>query len=43
MARLLKRVWENDKVQVYTKIIVYRACVVIPLLYGSQAWTTYAE
>ena len=43
MARLSKRVWENDKLRADTKITVYRACVVSTLLYGSEARATYAK
>ena len=43
MARLSRRVWENDKLRADTKITVYRACVVSMLLYGSETWTTYVK
>ena len=43
MVRLSKRVWGNDKLRADTKITVYRACVVSTLLYGSEAWATYAK
>ena len=41
MARLSKRVWENSSLTRRTKILVYQACVLTTLLYGSEAWTTY--
>ena len=42
-ARLTSRVWENPKLTTYTKIVVYNACIISTLLYGSEAWTTYAR
>ena len=41
-SQLKKRVWENKKLTVRTKMTVYRACVLSTLLYGSEAWATYA-
>ena len=43
LSRLTKRVWENKKLTVKTKMAVYNACVVSTLLYGSMTWTTYAS
>ena len=43
MARLTSRVWTNSKLTTATKMSVYRACVVSTLMYGSEAWTTYAK
>lgn len=43
MARLSKRVWENNKLTISTKIAVYRACILSTLLYGSESWTTYSH
>ena len=43
MARLSKRVRENNKLTTNTKISVYNACVVSTLLYGSEIWTDYAQ
>jgi len=43
LARLTKRVWENGKLTVTTKVAVYRACVLSTLLYGSEAWTLYSR
>ena len=42
-ARLTTRVWTNTKLTVKTKMAVYNACVISTLLYGSEAWTTYAR
>ena len=42
MRKLRSRVWENNKLEVRTKMAVYRACVLSVLLYGSECWTTYA-
>ena len=41
MARLSKRVWENASLTRHTKSLVYQACVLTTLLYGSETWTTY--
>ena len=41
MARLSKRVWENKSLTRHTRILVYQACVLSTLLYGSETWTTY--
>ena len=38
-SRLTKRVWLNKKLTAYTKIQVYRACVLSTLLYCSEYWT----
>jgi len=43
MARLSKRVWENNKLTTNTKISVYNACVLSTLLYGSETWIAYAR
>ena len=43
LARLISRVWTNPKLTVKTKMVVYNACVVSTLLYGSETWTTYAR
>ncbi len=43
LARLTTRVWTNPKLTVKTKMAVYNACVISTLLYGSEAWTTYAR
>lgn len=43
MARLSKRVWENSKLTTKTKTLVYQACVLSTLLYGSESWTLYSR
>ena len=43
MARLSKRVWENNALSVNTKIRVYHACVLSTLLYSSECWPTYMK
>ena len=43
LARLTSRVWTNPKPTVKTKMVVYNACVVSTLMYGSETWTTYAR
>ena len=36
-----KRVWNNKSLKCKTKILVYRAVVLITLLYSSETWVTY--
>ena len=43
MARLSTRVWSNNQLTSNTKLQVYQACILSPLLYGSESWTTYAR
>ena len=43
LSRLTKRVWTNKKLTERTKILVYKACVLSTLLYGSEAWTLMAH
>ena len=43
MNRLNKRVWQNNKLTIKTKMKVYSACVTSTLLYGSETWTTYTK
>ena len=43
LARLTSRVWTNPKLTVKTKMVVYNACVVSTLMYGSETGTTYAK
>ena len=43
MTRLSKRVWSNCILTRNTKLKVYQSCVLSTLLYGSEAWTTYAK
>ena len=40
--QLRKRVWENRKLRLKTKIAVYTSCVLSTLLYGSETWSVYA-
>ena len=40
--KLSDRVWENNKLTTKTKMLVYQACVLTTLLYGSETWTLYA-
>ena len=43
LARLTLRLWTNPKLTLKTKMVVYSACVVSTLMYGSETWTTYAR
>ena len=43
LARLTARVWTSPKLSEKTNMAVYNACVISTLLYGSEAWTTYAR
>ena len=40
--KLIGRVWTNNKLTTKTKMLVYQACVLTTLLYGSETWTLYA-
>ena len=40
---LTKRVWQNQKLRLKTKLKVYSTCVLSSLLYGSESWPTYAR
>ena len=40
-SRLYKRVWDNKHLKKGTKISVYRAVVLITLLYGSESWVMH--
>ena len=42
MSKLTKIVWENKNLTLNTQLKVYKACVISTVLYGSEAWTTYA-
>jgi hypothetical protein len=42
LSQLSKKVWENRQLTTSTKMVVYKACVISTLLYGSESWTTYA-
>ena len=41
MAKVNKRILENTKLTIKTKLCVYQACVISTLLSGSETWTTY--
>jgi len=43
MARLNKRVLDNNHLTKNIKLRLYQACVLSTLLYGSETWTTYAS
>lgn len=43
MARLAKRVWDNPKLTLNTKMKVYQACVLSTLLYGNKTWALYTH
>ena len=43
MARLTKRVWENNMLTINTKMQVYQAVVLSTLLYGSEVWALYSH
>ena len=43
MAKLNKRVWNNSLLSERTKVLVYQACVLSTLLYGSESWTACAR
>uniref|UniRef100_K7F093 Reverse transcriptase domain-containing protein n=1 Tax=Pelodiscus sinensis TaxID=13735 RepID=K7F093_PELSI len=40
--RLMKRAWNNPKLTWKTQILIYQACVLSVLLYGSETWTSYS-
>ena len=43
MTKLSKRVWNNKKLTLHTKLQVYNSCVVSILTYASETWTLYAR
>ena len=43
MSKLNRRVRQNNNLTQMTKLCVYQACVLITLLYSSEAWTTYTS
>ena len=43
LKKLVKRAWENDKLRVETKALIYQTCVLSTLLYWSETWTLYAD
>lgn len=42
-SRLSSRAWNNKKLTLKTKMLIYQACVISILLYGAETWTTYAH
>ncbi|CAG9128775.1 unnamed protein product [Plutella xylostella] len=40
--KLHARVWRNNKLNISTKVLVYKTCVLSILLYASETWTTYS-
>ena len=42
LARRTARVWTSPKLSLKINMAVYIACVISPLLYGRETWTTYA-
>ncbi|KAI8482321.1 hypothetical protein Bbelb_399120 [Branchiostoma belcheri] len=38
-----QRVWDNAMLTTNTKLVVYKACILSTLLYGSEAWTLYSH
>ncbi|KAJ4932667.1 hypothetical protein JOQ06_011084 [Pogonophryne albipinna] len=42
-SRLRARAWSNKYLTERTKTRIYQCCVVSVLLYGSEAWSTYAQ
>ena len=43
LAPLGRRVWDNTMLTISTKIMVYQACVLSTLLYGSETWILYSH
>ena len=43
LSRLTKRVWSNNTLSDYTKVNVYKACVISTWLYGSESWTMHTD
>ena len=41
--RLRNRVWENNKLTIKSKMLVYESCFLSSLVYGSETWTLYAK
>ena len=39
--RLQARVWSQRDINIRTKLGVYDACVITPLLFASETWTTH--
>ena len=42
-SKLGKRAWENKMLTIKTKVMIYKACVLSALLYGSESWTLYSN
>ena len=42
-SKLGKRAWENKRLTIKTKVMIYQACVLSALLYGSESWTLYSN
>ena len=42
-SKLGKRAWENKMLTIKTKVMIYQACVLTALLYGSESWTLYSN
>ena len=40
---LTSRVWTNPKLTMKMKVVVYNACILSTLLYGSETWTMYGH
>ena len=40
--RLTKRVWDNRKLTMKTKMLIYQSCILSSLLYGAETWTLYS-
>ena len=43
LSRLTTRVWSNNKLSDYTKVNVYKACIISTLPYGGESWTMRAH
>ena len=43
LTRLTKRVWDNSKLTIHTKVAVYTVCVLSTVLYGIESWTLYSS
>lgn len=41
--QLTKRVWNEEKLTIRTKALMYQSCVPSRLLYGAETWTTHAK
>ena len=42
-SKLGKRAWDNKRLTIKTKVMIYQACVLTALLYGSDTWTLYSN